>query len=191
MNSENQRHTRLQKLSDSDFEIADGQPDIRGWKVKDGSGKQFGEVEELIFDYESCKVRYIVADLKGNDYSMEGREVLIPIGIAELHKDNDDVILSGVTMEQISSLPQYDEDRFDTTHETNVRNVFGGLGMGTLMPGTANADFYDHEHFNENNLLRNRRDELMTTGPDNTTKGNPGEAISKTGRWLRSKNVDQ
>ncbi len=44
MATENNRQTRLQKLSGSDFEITDGQPDIRGWDVKDASGKQFGEV---------------------------------------------------------------------------------------------------------------------------------------------------
>jgi hypothetical protein len=41
MQAENKRHTRLQKLKGSDYEIEDGQPDIRGWDVKDSSGKKW------------------------------------------------------------------------------------------------------------------------------------------------------
>ncbi len=157
MATENNRQTRLQKLSGSDFEIADGQPDIRGWDVKDASGKRFGEIEELIFDYESRKVRYLVVDLEENDYDLEDKEVLVPIGVAELHENDDDVILSGVTAEQLLALPEYDEDRFDTEHETSVRNVFGGLGGATLAAGSnKDEDFYSHEHFNESNFYRNR-----------------------------------
>ncbi len=157
METENNRNTRLQKLSGSNFEIVDGEPDIRGWDVKDASGKQLGEVDELIFDFESRKVRYLVVDLKDNDYNLEERDVLVPIGIAELHENDDDVILNGVSADQLSALPEYDEDRFDTEHESNVRNVFGGLGGAALASGTSNDDeFYNHEHFNEGNLYRNR-----------------------------------
>jgi uncharacterized protein (TIGR02271 family) len=153
--AENNRQTRLQKLSGSDFEIVDGQPDIRGWDVKDSSGKQLGEVEELIFDYESRKVRYLVVDLEDNDYDLEDKEVLVPIGIAELHEKDDDIILSGVTAEQLRALPEYDEDRFDTEYESSVRNVFGGLGGAVA--GGSDDDFYSHSHFNEDILYRNRK----------------------------------
>lgn len=166
MNTEDNRKTRLQKLSGSDFEIADGQSDIRGWDVKDETGRQLGQVEELIFDYQSRKVRYIVVDLEENDFDLEDREVLVPVGIAELHEKDDDVILPGVTAEQLRMLPPYEESRFDTEHETSIRNVFGGLG-GAALAGGSDADFYNHGHFNDNNLYRNR------TG---TTEGGPSAA---------------
>lgn len=158
MTAENNRQTRLQKLSNSDFEMGEGQSDIRNWDVKDSSGKKLGEVDELIFDYESRKVRYLVLDLGDNEYDLDDKEVLVPIGIAELHKDDDEVILPGITVEQLRSLPEYDEDRFDTEHETSVRNVFGGLGSAAVTGGDSNDDdFYNHEHFNEDNLYRNRK----------------------------------
>ena len=156
MAAENDRNTRLQKLSGSDFEVVDGQPDIRNWDVKDSNGSKLGEVDELIFDYESRKVRYLVVDIEDNDHDVEAKEVLVPIGIAELHESDDEVILPGVTATQLTALPEYNEDRFDTEHETSVRNVFGGLGGAALAGGT-DSDFYDHEHFNEDNLYRNRR----------------------------------
>ena len=164
----NERHTRLQKLSGSDYEIMDGQPDIRGWDVKDDNGRQIGEVEELIFDVQSRKVRYIVLDMDDNELDLDDREVLVPIGIAQLHKEDDDVLLPGVTAEQLRALPQYDEDRFDTDSEEGVRNVFGGLGAGALAGGS-NADFYNHDHFNEDNLYRNRQQRDRNDSDESTT----------------------
>ncbi|MDB5204938.1 MAG: hypothetical protein JWR72_13 [Flavisolibacter sp.] len=164
----NQRHTRLQKLGGSDYEIADGQSDIRGWDVKDENGRQIGEVEELIFDEQSRKVRYIVLDLEDNELDLEDREVLVPIGIAQLDKDDDDVLLPGITAEQLRALPEYDEDRFDTDSEESVRNVFGGLGAGALAGGSG-ADFYNHDHFNEDNLYRNRQQRDRNDSDESTT----------------------
>jgi len=182
--SENIRKTRLQKLTGSDFEMLDGEPDIRGWDVKDAAGKQLGEVEELIFDYESRKVRYLVVDLEDNDYELDDKQVLVPIGIAELHESDDDVILTAVTPAQLNALPEYNEDRFDTEHEVSVRNVFGGLGgaalngEGPLENKEANQtvvddDFYNHEHFNDQNLYRNRDHmaELKSTTDPFQTEG--------------------
>jgi len=196
MDAENKRKTRLQKLSGSDFEIAEGEPDIRGWDVKDSAGKQLGEVEELIFDYQSRKVRYLVIDLDENDYDLDDRKVLVPIGIAELHERDDDVILPGVIPSQLMSLPEYDEDRFDTAHEISIRNVFGGLGGAALSSSTGENedDFYSHDHFNEANLYRNRTRGMVDDGSDTTLPGSGGSnqrnpAVS-TGVNLRARSSD-
>ena len=164
MSNEN-KNRRLQELGGSDYEIADGQPNIKGWDVKDGNGKKIGEVDELIFDVQSRKVRYIVLDLEGNVFDLDTRDVLVPIGIAQLHDKDDNVILTGVTAEQIRSLPEYDDDNEITSDtENRVRNAFAGIG-GAALTGAAltsgggrdnDNDFYNHDHFNEDNLYRNR-----------------------------------
>ena len=208
-NNEHNRNTRLQKLSGSDFEIADGEPDIRGWDVKDASGRQIGEIEELIFDLESRKVRYLVVDLEENDLDLDDREVLVPIGVAELHENDDDVILNGVTADQLRALPEYDEDRFDTEHETSIRNVFGGLGGAAVATGAAvtgaaasttrsghDDEFYNHDHFNEKNLYRNRNRtgdmENETTIPVIQEELQVGKKeVATGGMRLRSRIVEQ
>src|SRR5438270_11417418 len=106
----NSRDRRLQELSGSDYEIADGEPDIRGWDVKDASDRRIGKVDELIFDTQSRKVRYMVVDLKNNKLDLDSRDVLIPIGLAELSEKGDDVILNNVTVDQLRSLPEYNDD---------------------------------------------------------------------------------
>lgn len=161
---------RLQRLKHSDYEIADGEPDIRGWDVKDSAGKTIGEVDELIFDVQSLQVRYMVVDLIDNDFDLDKRDVLIPIGLGELHKSDDDVILPGVTAEQLTALPTYKDD-ITTADETSIRNTFAGIGAAGLGAAALTAgsepDFYAHEHFNEDNLNRNRRTDVAAT--DNTT----------------------
>jgi stress response protein YsnF len=169
MATDNNRNRRLQELSGSDYEIADGDSDIRGWDVKDASGRRIGEVDELIFDVESRKVRYMVVDLDDDELDLDDdRDVLIPIGLAQLDEDDDDVILNNVTADQLRALPEYDDDdAIDTTYESNIRRVFGGVG-GAALTGAAltsdsdtvrdrDTDFYNHEHFNDANLRRNRR----------------------------------
>lgn len=158
--SQENANRRLKELGGSDFEIAEGQPDIRGWDVKDENGKQIGEVDELIFDEESRKVRYIVLDLEDNDFDLDDHDVLVPIGIAQLHDKDDDVILPGVTAETLRSLPEYEEGSINADVENKVRSAFAGLGgaalTGAAMTSTTDDDFYNHDHFNEDNLYRNR-----------------------------------
>ena len=155
-------NSRLQKLSHSDFEIADGEPDIRGWDVKDAQGKYIGEVDELLFDKQSMKVRYLIVDLDDNELDLDDRDVLIPIGMAELHDKGDDVVLPTITAAQLASLPEYDEDNFSDESENSIRNVFSGVadttGAAALFGAGSNRDdFYSHEHFNDENLYQRRR----------------------------------
>ena len=158
-------NSRLQKLSHSDFEIADGEPNIKGWDVKDAQGRYIGEVDELLFDQQSMKVRYIVVDLDDNELDLEDRHVLIPIGMAELIEKGDDVLLPNVTAAQLAALPEYKEDDFSEESENAVRNAFSGAagasaatGAAALFgPGSNRDEFYAHEHFNDENLYRNRQ----------------------------------
>ena len=184
MSQENVSNRQLQELSHSDYEIADGQPDIKGWDVKDESGKNIGEVKDLLFDETSRKVRYLIVDFDGNDFDLDDRKVLVPIGIANLHQNDDDVILPGVTASQLQSLPSYEKGNLTTDTEHSIRNAFAGIG-GAAVAGNAltskagtNVDdvFYDHDHFNEDNLYRNRMPAANTT-ETNSTEIHAGETI--------------
>jgi len=53
-------NNRLQELGGSDYKIAEGEDNIKGWDVKDAQDHNLGDVDELIFDMESLKVRYLV-----------------------------------------------------------------------------------------------------------------------------------
>ncbi len=151
---------RLQELKVSDYEIVDGEPDIRGWDVQDSTRTKIGKVNELIFDTQLRKVRYMIVDLNNKDLGLIKRTVLVPIGLGELHTKDDDVLLTGVTAGQLNSLPEYDEN-ITAENETAINGVFAGVATAGVA-GTAlnndDADLYDHDNYNENNLFKNRKD---------------------------------
>ena len=194
-------NSRLIELTGSDFEIADGQPDIRGWDVKNEQNEAVGKVDELIFDKQSLKVRYIVLALGGDQSGADERDVLIPIGLAELHDKGDDVMLPGTTAAMLRALPEYKKDNISEEHEHSIRDTFSGatalgaMGVGTALTGTGsnNDDFYAHDHFNEENLYQRRRQEgtEATTIPIIEEQLQVGKKVVETGGVrLRSRIVE-
>ncbi|MCW3075076.1 MAG: hypothetical protein JWP69_2145 [Flaviaesturariibacter sp.] len=149
---------RLQELRGSGYEMSKGQPDIRGWEVMDTAGHKIGKVHELVFDTEAGKVRYMVMNvLDSKELQLEKRTVLVPIGLAELHRAHDSVVLPQVTPFQLRALPRYEKDHLGPKAEMDISTVFGRshTAIGTD-EAHSSAPFYDHEHFNNDNLLKNR-----------------------------------
>ena len=158
------KHRRLQELDRSDFEIVKGEPDIRGWDVKNSHRQKIGEVEDLIVDAQQKKVRYMIVDLDDNELKLDHRKVLIPIGLAELHEKDDDVILPNVQAEQIRSLPAYDKKNLTPEVE---RRICSALGRDSEAMTSTNMDehhpgFYKHDYFNDDNLYKHRLHEAQT-----------------------------
>jgi sporulation protein YlmC with PRC-barrel domain len=154
---DNMKHRRLQEMDRSDFEIVDGDPDIRGWDVKNTRGQKIGEVEDLIVDAQMKKVRYVVLDMDDNELDLDDRKVLIPIGLAELHRKDDDVIIP-VENDQLRSLPNYDADKLDESVEQKICSTLE-RSSNTKKTKSGNADttdFYSNNYFNDDNLYKNR-----------------------------------
>lgn len=169
--------TRLRELSGSDYTIAKGQPDIRGWDVRDGNGRKFGAVSDLIFDIRANKVRYMVLNIfDTKELELEKRTVLVPIGMAELDPTDNDVLLPSVTPFQLRALPRYDKSSLGAKVERDISTVFGRAGFGNTAAATTAAtttvhddadvdeSFYDHDHFNEDNMYRRRRGTVVGGG---------------------------
>ncbi len=126
----------LKELSTSNFEIKDGQPDIILWKVLNSARQYLGTVTELLFDEEEQKVRYLVLNLKGNIWKIEERDVLVPIGVAELDAAHDFVILPNITAQQLTVLPDYIK------------------GEAII---SADSELYGHKDFDESSLYARRQ----------------------------------
>lgn len=148
----------LEELSHSDFEIADHQQDIMGWEVVDSEGNEIGEVQDLIFDRQEGKVRYIVADIDTDQKNHTGY-VLIPIGIVTLDEDEDEVIVPQQHTAALYTLPPYEKGKtISPVEELAVRYAF--LGAGSLPNAEAVVyeshpeDFYNHGHFSDEHFRR-------------------------------------
>jgi len=156
MEQEDVKYERLQELSNSDFEIAEDQPDITGWEIFDSSGDYIGEVEDLIFDKESFKVRYIVTDLDGYELDEE-KYVLIPIGLVTLHETDDEVLLTEAISDRLPLLPAYEKGKITPAIEFEIREVLTGTAehVVDVMNELQQEDgFYSHGHFNDEGYLR-------------------------------------
>lgn len=147
-------YSYLEELGDSDYEIADGEPVVEGWKIKDKTGATIGKVHDLLFDPASKKVRYLIADLEAKVFGVENRRVLIPIGLADLHEKDDDVYLPETTISQMAMVPDYYKGELNLEKEIATRASFG---ISQNDPDAINAQtFYEHDHYNERNFYGRR-----------------------------------
>lgn len=169
----------LRALSDlDDLDIADGEPDIRGWDVRDGQGTKIGEVDDLIIDLSAMKVRYMAVELDKDFFSLDDeRRVLVPIGNAQLDDDEDDVIIPA-SRESLLAMPAYDDDTFGDDQSTHdqfakpwqtaentagkvgdaVKDAGAGLAGAVGLGGSTGAsDVYKSKQFDDTNFFGSRR----------------------------------
>jgi hypothetical protein len=148
----------LTELHRSGYEVADGYPDIRGWSILNGAGQKIGEVVELIFDPLSNSVRYLVVHIEGKPINLLSRDVLVPIGLAELVEETGIVSVPNISLGHLALLPTYKRSIFNRSFERAVRNVFSGEKekIEETTDETLNPVFYDHEHFDQEKFYKNR-----------------------------------
>jgi sporulation protein YlmC with PRC-barrel domain len=81
------------------YEVARGEPDVRGWDVIAGDGRRIGEVDELLVDEAARKVRFLDVtvdeELVGDAESTQ--RVIIPIASARVEAADDQVVIDGIT----------------------------------------------------------------------------------------------
>jgi uncharacterized protein (TIGR02271 family) len=165
MNTATAGTSDLQRLSDADdFDIAEGYPDIRGWKVKTPDGQTLGKVDDLIVSISQMRVRYVDVDVDrslrnavknaATPANSEEGHVLIPIGSVELDDQNDEVLASGLG--ELSTYPRYSGREISRDYETSLRDRLGpGAATGTAQAGA--RDFYEHDHFDDQRAYAKRR----------------------------------
>ncbi len=107
-------HTALSPLSDlEDYEFAEGSPDIRGWVVIDETGREIGEVEDLLVDTTSHEALYAVVDLD------DGEDAEVPLALVTLDIETEAIRL---TPSQAGDAPE-DLMRFGAERREVARNL--------------------------------------------------------------------
>jgi len=156
----------------SDYTIASGNPDPRGWDVL-ASGSKVGEVDKLIADLDALKVRYLDVELDKRVAGAKDRHVLIPIGTARLDDDNDRVLLEGISSDALVGLPAYTPTTvISRDYENSLRTSMTGAAIPAPRTG---RDYYEHEHFDENHFFGTRGRPATTTG----TAATGGERVAR------------
>jgi photosynthetic reaction center H subunit len=146
---------RLVRLKDlTDFKIAKGDPDVRGWTVNTSDNIEVGKVDELIVDTAAMKVRYLVVDLY-DDYAADKIDhyLLLPIGAARLHEKDNTVMVSGIRTTTILNYPVYRNNEITRDYEYSVRSYFDGGGRAPssgAMGGMRSDTMSDQNHLRGN-----------------------------------------
>ncbi|MGB0178302.1 MAG: PRC-barrel domain-containing protein, partial [Owenweeksia sp.] len=136
------------------FEIADKNPDVRGWEILGNDGVKFGKVKELIIDTKAMKVRYLDVDVKHKliKDQKEDLHILIPVGVAILNKDDKNVIIPDINLESLQTYPLYRREPVYVMrdYERSVRDYFAGERH---TDHTYDPSFYDDKYYNDNRLF--------------------------------------
>ncbi len=92
------RLVRLKELDD--YKVAEGEPDIRGWNVYTATGRELGDIDDLLVDTELGEVVMVDVDLKRDD-----RHTLAPIKAAWIDRDNRRVVLNTSMFDVDDAIP--------------------------------------------------------------------------------------
>ena len=154
---------RIAPLSElDDFEVAEGYPDIRGWRVASADGEEVGKVHDLLIDVDQMRTRYLDVRLTKQLAASPGdRDVLIPVGTAQV-VEGKDVVRVPLTAERVGLLPLYERGRLTRTYELEVRRHFS-LGEAAAaaatgaVAGAATRGFYDDDGYDDRRFFGKRR----------------------------------
>ncbi|MGI9043988.1 MAG: PRC-barrel domain-containing protein [Gemmatimonadaceae bacterium] len=141
---------RLVRLEDlKGFQVADGDHDIRGWKVKTPDGNKVGKVEELIVDPVERRVRYmeVKADRKALGID-DDRHILIPIGATRLEDDGNDVLIERLPARGLAGAPAYTRGPITRDYETSLREYYGATAVSD------GPDYYRDELYSDSGFRR-------------------------------------
>ena len=142
----------LRRLRDlTDFEVADGNPDVRGWTVRGNDGHALGVVHELIVEPEALKVRYLDVELDARfKRGKHENHILLPIGVASLDTDGDNVFVPALNTESVQAYPPYSEIQITRDYEEAMLRA---LGIG---PAVDNDHFYERDSYDAGAFYRRR-----------------------------------
>ncbi|MEO8111719.1 MAG: PRC-barrel domain-containing protein [Ginsengibacter sp.] len=166
----------LQELGSSGYEMAKGEPDIRGWKVINAANQQIGKVKELLFDVQAQKIRYVITDVDGKPLNLLSRNVIVPVGLAELDEKEKVMYVPDLTIGHLATLPEYKKGKVTYETERAIRDVFipqkssaaEKLADFESREQPEREAFYDNDYFNQDRLYRRRNNDYK-----------PGESIIK------------
>jgi PRC-barrel domain len=152
-------NNRLVALHESGFEIVDGETDIRNWSVVASENQLVGRVSELIFDEVTHRVIYLVLDINGKPLNLISRSVIVPMGLAEIDRKENLIMIPALTVGHLASLPSYERGKISMDTENAIRSVFvrthGVVYVGQELAYRPNVS--EQEYIDNENLYRSGR----------------------------------
>jgi sporulation protein YlmC with PRC-barrel domain len=167
-----------------DFKFSDERPDPRGWDVRTADGTKLGKVEDMLFDTEAQRVRYLEVAVDKDVAKQAGRDyALVPVGTARLDDEHDDVIVN-LSAAELGGVPAYDRRTFSRDYETSLRSYLrdrpraagsAGAAAGASVAGDRDADFYASPDYDDRSFFARRGG---SGAADRATKSGLGDRVA-------------
>lgn len=151
----------LEQLKNSDYKIDDHFSQIYGGQVQvvDAIGARMGMVKDFLFDRTQKRIRYLVVSLDKETGLKEDKDILIPIGRAELNqKEQKVVVQEQVSFENLKSLPAYRSVKSLAIEDEKKTLLIFSSKQNEEFDYTQD-NFYNQEDFNERNFFGSDEDE--------------------------------
>lgn len=178
MATDNKKHLYyLHELSN--YKIADGYPDVRGWDVKDFDNRVIGKVDNLLVNKDSLRVVYLdievdksIIDAKHDPYgrpsNLDVKEfvnkdgenhIILPIGMVDLNSDSKYVYTDIIDHKTFSETKRIRKgDTIGRNYENMVMSSYGRSKSNKPFKDTV---FPDDETSSRNNLTEEKIREIV------------------------------
>ena len=163
-----EKNKNLYYLKDlSDYKVASGYPDVRGWEMIDAEGKTVGKIDGLLSNKNTERVIYLDVDVdeklieEGHKtYSEPAAEgtheilnkkgenhLIVPIGMVRVDEENNKVISDRIEYAKFSSAKRFKGgEEIEPAYEMNLYCHY--TGDRSLENQEMPEDFYDRPEFN-------------------------------------------
>ena len=120
----NDHTASLRTIGDDGLTTTDPADDVRGRKVLDNTGKNIGDVDDLLVDDLEHKVRFLRV-AAGGFLGLRETKFLIPVDA--ITKVDDKAVYVDQTRDHVVSGPRYDPTLMNVPY---VRDIYAHYGLG-------------------------------------------------------------
>ena len=97
-----------------DFRFTDATEDIRGSKLYGLNDEKLGKIDDVIFDYFTGLIGYVVVDTGG---WLTSKKFIVPADRLRLSAEHKDDFAVDLTKQQVESFPPYNESDLESDEQ--------------------------------------------------------------------------
>jgi hypothetical protein len=97
-----------------DYRFVDAAEDIRGSKLYGVNDEKLGKIDDVIFDYATGVIRYVVVDTGG---WLTTKQFVVPVDRLRVSAEHKDDFAVNLTKEQVESFPPYKETDLESDEQ--------------------------------------------------------------------------
>lgn len=159
----------------SDYKVASDYPDVRGWDIKDASGKIIGKVDSLLVNKKTERVVYLDVEVDASIIedghvqlqssasdgvhefiNKDGEDhLIVPIGMVEIFEEDKQLQSTEIDYNMFAATKRFSKGSApDKDYEFKVNRQY--LPFNTMTDSFSSGDdFYDRKEFKS--TYRNKR----------------------------------